>query len=944
MVSRDSLIRIVTLGAVAALAMSGAISGPALAATGDISSVATGQLWDPADVVEAPDGSLLIADRGRVRRVAANGEVTTVAGDPAADWRSPLGDGGPATRARLEPTALAALPDGGFLVGDRSNYSVRRVFPDGHIDTVAGGGHNGDGCTATRAQLYAPRGLSLTGDGGFLVTDWGNDRIARVWPDGSLTTVAGDPSPSVTGNGAPATEYPLFAPSDISATPDGGFLIADTMNARIQRVAPDGTIATVAGNGVFDFAGDGGPATAAKLYHPVGVAAVSGGGFLVADQYNHRIRRVSPGGTIGTIAGSGPNGPANGGFAGDGGPATGARLNLPSAVSPRQGGGVLIADWWNNRIRAVESPLRAAEPPPPAGFGGTGGYTGACLGLDPGFSGGSVTAREQVAEDVVLQPGGGIVTGGGGLVGGRHVFMRRFLPDGRVDPMFGDGGTVSAPSATDGRPEGLAYARAIAEQPGTGGKLLVVGDSNVAGRGQATVARFTRDGQLDRSFGVEGHAVVDNGGHGTLNSVDVAPSGKIVVGGSGSSAATAWIEKWLVARLSVDGRLDPQFDSDGVVFGTFTGAVSGVRGLADGKVLVSSELGTGRPGLALLAGRFTSSGALDQTFGEGGTAVAHPPADGEAESHALGVQADGKIVVAGWEWHYGESGGYHMMAARFSPGGKLDPSFSGDGIALVSPPGLTGGPTFASAYALAIQPDGKLVLGGRGTDGEAWFDFAFAVMRLTRDGEPDTSFGPGGGFMTPMEGWGEIHGLAVQPDGKVVAAGKADFDLGLARYGARLAPGSPRDQDATTTPLGSGAEAPANGADGNGGEPPPPPPARGARRVMTSISVLSLGRPPTLRQLARRGWSVRVRVSRPGVVTLRVVSASGGKARRVVLAKGSRRAVPGVMRVVLRSPRPIRAQLARRAPRRLNAMLRAQLVENGGSRIEATRRVALRGR
>jgi hypothetical protein len=148
----------------------------------------------------------------------------------------------------------------------------------------------------------------------------------------------------------------------VAATPDGGFLIADQNNHRVRHVSPTGTITTVAGTTV-GMSGDGGPATAAQLSFPFGVAVTADGGFLITDRGNDRVRRVSPTGTITTVAGT-SIGPA-----GDGGPATAAQLNRPTGVAVTADGGFLIADWGNHRIRFVDADLRgpASGPQGPQG-------------------------------------------------------------------------------------------------------------------------------------------------------------------------------------------------------------------------------------------------------------------------------------------------------------------------------------------------------------------------------------------------------------------------------------------------------------------------------------------------------------------------------------------------------------------------------------------------
>src|SRR5207248_223189 len=142
------------------------------------------------------------------------------------------------------------------------------------------------------AQLSNPFGVATTADGGFLIADQSNS-IRRVSPAGTITTVAGSGTSGFSGDGGPATAAQLNAPSGVAATADGGFLIADFNNNRIRRVSSAGTITTVAGSGTSGFSGDGGPATAAQLNFPRGVAATADGGFVIADTGNSRIRHVS---------------------------------------------------------------------------------------------------------------------------------------------------------------------------------------------------------------------------------------------------------------------------------------------------------------------------------------------------------------------------------------------------------------------------------------------------------------------------------------------------------------------------------------------------------------------------------------------------------------------------------------------------------------------------
>jgi hypothetical protein len=183
----------------------------------------------------------------------------------------------------------------------------------GDIFTFGGTGvasFGGDGGPATSAGLRQPTAVAWLGDGSVLISDYANHRIRRVAPGGEISTVAGTGTAGYSGDGGQATNARLSWPVDVEPTADGGFLIADLGNMRVRRVSPAGIITTVAGTGVEGSAGDGGPATSAQLDAPTGVAVTAGGGFLIADAGAHRVRRVSAGGTITRVAGTGTAGGA----------------------------------------------------------------------------------------------------------------------------------------------------------------------------------------------------------------------------------------------------------------------------------------------------------------------------------------------------------------------------------------------------------------------------------------------------------------------------------------------------------------------------------------------------------------------------------------------------------------------------------------------------------
>ena len=271
--------------------------------------------------------------------------ISTVAGDGSSAF---AGDGGPATLASIdEPNSVAGTRDGGFLIADTANNRIRRVAPDGTITTVAGtgnSGYNGEGL-ATAADLKMPEGVAALPDGGFLIADTGNSRVRHVSPLGTITTVAGTGNSNYAGDGGLAITADLSAPRAAVPARDGGFLIADTGNHVVRRVSPLGTISTVAGNGDdggSDDDGDGGLATEARLAAPDDVAPTVDGGFLIADADKNVVRKVSPSGNISTVAGD-----SSGSGSGD--------LQQPTDVEPLIGGGFLIADHGSNRVLQVRA-------------------------------------------------------------------------------------------------------------------------------------------------------------------------------------------------------------------------------------------------------------------------------------------------------------------------------------------------------------------------------------------------------------------------------------------------------------------------------------------------------------------------------------------------------------------------------------------------------------
>ena len=246
--------------------------------------------------------------------------------------------------------AYGGLADGTVWYGDGTSHNVKYAFGT-IITTVAGNGidgYSGDGGPATQARLWYPQGIAVGPDGSLYIADGGNHRIRRVGADGIITTVAGNGNYEFSGDGGPATQAGLSSPSGVAVGGDGSLYIADTDNFCIRRVGADGIITTVAGNGEWDYSGDGGPATQASLYSPKGVAVGGDGSLYIAESGNYRIRRVGADGIITTVAGNGI-----GGYSGDGGLATQASLYSPYGVAVGGDGGLYIDETYKSSIRKV---------------------------------------------------------------------------------------------------------------------------------------------------------------------------------------------------------------------------------------------------------------------------------------------------------------------------------------------------------------------------------------------------------------------------------------------------------------------------------------------------------------------------------------------------------------------------------------------------------------
>jgi uncharacterized protein (TIGR03437 family) len=319
--------------------------------SGDGGPATSAQLNTPLGVAVDAAGNLYIADslNNAIRKVSANGAMSTFAGNSVP---GSSGDGGAPTAAQLNgPQGVAVDAAGNVYVADTQNHKVRKIS-GGAISTFAGSGtagFSGDGSAATGASLNAPFSVAVDAAGGNVyIAEFGNSRVRKVDSKGIITTVAGNGVSAYGGDGGPALSAQLNGPQGVAVDSAGNLYIADTENNRVRQVTPGGAISTIAGNGLAGFAADGVQSTNTQMGNPTGVAVDTFGNLYVADG-NARVRKVFTSGLISTIAGTGVRG-----YSGDGGAGTQAMLSAPSGVAVSAAGNVYVADTLNNAVRLLQ--------------------------------------------------------------------------------------------------------------------------------------------------------------------------------------------------------------------------------------------------------------------------------------------------------------------------------------------------------------------------------------------------------------------------------------------------------------------------------------------------------------------------------------------------------------------------------------------------------------
>jgi sugar lactone lactonase YvrE len=443
--------------------------------------------------------------------------IETVAGS------SVVGDGGPAITASLSDVEGVAVDSAGnVFVADTNDHRIRKVAPDGTVSTVAGDGFpgfGGDGGPASAARLNTPYGVALDGAGNLFIADLGNNRVRKVSPDGTISTV-------------PGTEN-LVAPRNVALDRAGTLYISEFGGHRVWRLRPDGVVESVVGNGTPGFAGDGGIASAAKLSYPAGLAFDTTGALYIADSSNHRVRKVAAG-VITTVLGSG-----------DPGAALPNQLNLPTSVAIDSAGDLYVADSGNQRIQFVSAT-------------------------------GTITTLPGTGRDLALDRAGNLFLGSGShlLEIGTDLSLRTIAGDGSYG-YRGDGG--AATSARLNGPVALAFSAA--------GTLYIADQKNLR------VRAVDSKGVITTALG-DGTAGSAPNQLGYPAGVAVGPSGAIFVSDQNNDRIQVMTAAGDIQTLAGTGA--PGFNGDGLPAASTQLFSPGAMTISGDGTLYFADAGNGR--------------------------------------------------------------------------------------------------------------------------------------------------------------------------------------------------------------------------------------------------------------------------------------------------------------------------------------------------------------
>ena len=306
---------------------------------------AAAQFSGPCAMAVDAQGTLYVVDRSthRIRTVNSAGVVRTLAGGGSGVGINggSYADGQGADARFNYPQGIAVDAQGMVYVADTFNNRIRKITPTGTVSTLAGSGEKGfaDGPSST-AQFSAPFGVAVDAQGMVYVADYGNERIRKISPTGIVSTLAGS---GTTGHADGAgSEAQFHYPYDLAVDGEGTLYVTDHFAQYIRKVTATGVVSTLAGTGQEGF--QDGPG--AQFNYPRGIDVDAQGTVYVADTFNNRIRNITPKGVVGTLAGTGEAGSIDG-------HSYEATFDSPEGIAVGARGEVYVTDWGTNRIRVI---------------------------------------------------------------------------------------------------------------------------------------------------------------------------------------------------------------------------------------------------------------------------------------------------------------------------------------------------------------------------------------------------------------------------------------------------------------------------------------------------------------------------------------------------------------------------------------------------------------
>jgi uncharacterized delta-60 repeat protein len=637
--------------------------------------------------------------------------------------------------------AVAIQPDGKIVVvgsalyGYKTNCSIVRYNADGSFDTSFDG--DGKVSIGISSDPFVCRDVAIQTDGKIIAI--GDTTLVRVNPNGSLDI-------SFDGDGKVSTPTGHF--NSVGVQTDGKIVAAGYTGSDGMK---DFTLVRFNPNGSLDILFDADGAVTTPVLNADDVAnalAIQPDGKIVAAGYSYTstnqdyaVVRYNIDGSLDTT------------FDSDGKVTT--HLSFADIVNSVaiQPDGKIIAAGYSGSPLAFSLVRYNADGSLDATFDTDGLLMTSILGVG------------DLAYDVAIQTDGKIIAAGyGGNGSGTNITLVRYNPNGSLDTSFDGDGKLTTPVSTF-----TDYAYGVGIQ--TDGKIITTGYSRHGSstsnyNNDSVLIRYNADGSLDTSFDGDGKLIVDLGvGNSTAYSVAIQTDGKIVAAGY-SLIDMRYV--FTVARCNPDGSYDTSFDGDGIVTTAIRTGGNMAYAVAiqpDGKIVAAGySYSDGVPDFDFTLVRYNPDGSLDTSFdGDGMVTTAFLNSDNYDYANALAIQSDGKIIAAGYSVYF--SAAQAAALVRYNPDGSLDTSFDGDGKLTIFSSG------FSSANALAIQTDGKIVSAGSGINGG---NSDFSLVRLNPDGSFDNSFDGDGRVITPILTFNDYaNGVAIQPDGKIVAAGRS---------------------------------------------------------------------------------------------------------------------------------------------------------------------------